>query len=251
MQKTSPISLKLRFRALFFHLLFSGLLLCIALVLVFGIWYPSPLEIAVGVTSIYLLLLAIDLILGPALTFVVYKADKRKLKFDLTVILLLQLGAYFYGLYTLHQGRPLWQVFVIDDIELISLSEVKKTADYRMPAEFAPSILQGPQWVAAVYSSDPKKMQQQKEDEMFDGINISTRPETYQSIAVKQQAIQAKLKPLSELSQLNTDAKLLKQSLDAYPQAAGWLPVKATEQDMVALFNKQGQPLGIVNLKPW
>ena len=41
--------------------------------LVFFIWYPSPLATAVGVTYIFLMLLVIDVILGPLLGLLVYK----------------------------------------------------------------------------------------------------------------------------------------------------------------------------------
>lgn len=245
------LNMKQRLKMTSLHILFSIVLLFIALLFVYGIWYPLPLDVAVGVTSIYLILLAVDLIIGPLLTFVIYKEDKKKLKFDLTVIFILQLGAYIFGLYTLAQGRPVWQVFVVDDIELISPSDVKKTLDYEMKVEFSPSIFKQPQWVAAVYSDNPKKMQQQKEDEMFEGINISARPETYQNLDQKQQAILDKIKPLNELEEFNSDQLVLKDILLAYPQAIGWLPVKAPEQDMVALFDKSGQAIKVVNLRPW
>ena len=245
------VNIKQRLRITSVHILFSLILLCIALAFVYGIWYPSPLDIAMGVTSIYLILLMVDLIIGPLLTFVVYKEDRKKLKFDLIVILILQLSAYIFGLYTLAQGRPVWQVFVVDDIELISLSDVKKTKDYEMKEIFAPTIFKKPQWVAAVYSNDPKKIQQQKEDEMFEGINISTRPETYQSLDQKKQVILAKIKPIRELEKFNRDPVVLNNVLKMYPQAIGWLPVKAPEQDMVALFDKLGRAIDVVNLRPW
>lgn len=245
------LKMKQRLKMTSLHVLFSILLLFIALFFVYGMWYPSPLDIAVGVTSIYLTLLAVDLIIGPLLTFVVYKENRKKLKFDLIVILILQLCAYIFGLYTLAQGRPVWQVFVIDDIELISPSDIKKTPDYKMKEEFAPSIFKHPQWVAAIYSDDPKKMQQQKEDEMFEGVDISARPETYQNLDQKRQEILTKIKSLNELEKFNSDPLVLKEILQHYPQTVGWLPVKAPVQDMVALFDKSGQAIDIVNLRPW
>lgn len=243
-------NVKKRFHFMGMHVLFSICLLIFALWLVFGLWYPTPLAAAVGVISIYGLLLAVDLILGPILTFVVYKEDKKKLKFDLCVILLLQMSAYLFGLYTIAQGRPAWQVFVVDDIELVSPIDLRKTEDYKIKDDFKPMLWHKPQWVAAVYSSDPVKMQQQKEDEMFNGINISTRPETYEKIQVKAHAIVSKLKPIAELGKFNHDAEIKKQ-LSPYHNVKGWLPVKAPEMDMVALFDEHGQPIDIVNLRPW
>lgn len=247
------LKMKQRLKFAGVHVLFSVLLLCIALYFIKMIWYPNPLGLAVGVGSIYLTLLAVDLILGPLLTFVVYKEDKRKLRFDLTVILVVQLSAYMYGLYTVAQGRPVWQVFVVDDIELVSPIDIKKTADYQMKAEFAPSIFTGPQWVAAVYSNDKKKQQEQKEAEMFEGINISARPEAYQPLSVQKEKIVEKLKPIHELYQFNLDKD--RNEVDgiiaSYPKVVGWLPMKAPELDMVVLFDKNSQPIATVNLRPW
>lgn len=244
-------NLKQRLKLAGIHAFISIVLLLIALYFIVIVWYPSPLEIAVGVGTVYFTLLVVDLILGPLLTLVVYKEDKRKLRFDLAVILAIQLIAYFFGLYTIAQGRPVWQVFVIDDVELISPSNLKKTSDYEMKSEFAPSIFKQPQWVAAVYSDNPKKKQQQKEDEMFKGINISQRPETYKNITMKKTAIVSKLKGLEELKQFNVSDEKLNQKLEKYPEAAGWLPIKAPKQDVVAIFDQNGKPLGSVDLRPW
>ncbi len=38
------------------------------MVLVFGVWYPAPLHQALGVTKIFLLLLLVDVVLGPLMT---------------------------------------------------------------------------------------------------------------------------------------------------------------------------------------
>ena len=46
----------------------------------------------------------IDVILGPLLTLLVYKQGKKTLLFDLTVIVLLQISALGYGLWTISQG---------------------------------------------------------------------------------------------------------------------------------------------------
>ncbi len=61
------------------HISISIFLALVAIVMVFFIWYPSPLATAVGVTHIFLMLLAIDVIIGPVLGFIVYKEGKKHL----------------------------------------------------------------------------------------------------------------------------------------------------------------------------
>ena len=45
----------------------------------------------------------VDLVLGPALTLIVYKVGKPSLKFDMSMIALLQLCALAYGVWVAHQ----------------------------------------------------------------------------------------------------------------------------------------------------
>ena len=62
-----------RLRAFLWHFLASLLMASLALMLVYGVWYPSPLHALLGVTSIFLIVLAVDVVIGPVLTFVVAK----------------------------------------------------------------------------------------------------------------------------------------------------------------------------------
>ncbi len=92
------MNLKNRFYAFGLHILFSFLLLILALLLVFKLWYPAPLDQAMGVTEIFWFILGVDLILGPLLTFVVFNPKKKELKRDLIIIIVIQIAAYIYGL---------------------------------------------------------------------------------------------------------------------------------------------------------
>ena len=101
------------------HFCISLFIASIVVGMVFFIWYPSPLAKAVNVTHIFLMMLMIDVIIGPVLGLLVYKDGKKTLKFDLTVIILIQLSALCYGVYTIAQGRPVWIVYSVDRFELV------------------------------------------------------------------------------------------------------------------------------------
>lgn len=241
--------MKIRFKAAVIHSFFSMLLLLIALVLVFVLWYPDPLPEAMGVMHVYVLILIIDLVAGPLLTFIVFNPEKKELKRDLIIIVILQLAAYFYGLHTVAQGRPVWLVYVIDDIELVRAIDIDKGSEHQNP-RYSERLFRGPQWVSAVYSSNEKIAQKQREDEMFEGISLATRPETYQPIENRSKEIEKKLKPVSELKKFNLDESI-NTALKGKKNIKGWLPVKGFEQDMVAIFDENQQPIAIVNLRPW
>jgi hypothetical protein len=120
------------------HLAISSVIALLCLSLVFGLWYPKPLAQALEVSHIFVLMLCIDLILGPLITLVVYKPGKSTLKFDLTTVACIQLLALFYGLYTVGSARPAYLVFTKDRFDLVQAYEVSKIAGTPSSPSLAP-----------------------------------------------------------------------------------------------------------------
>src|SRR5690606_35549630 len=120
------MSRKMSNRLKFFlgHLFVSILIALFVIGLIFFLWYPSPLGGAVGVTHIFLMLLAIDVIVGPVLGLLVYKEGKKTLKFDLSVIIIIQIAALCYGIFSIEQGRLAWLVFHADRFELVRKNDI-------------------------------------------------------------------------------------------------------------------------------
>ena len=96
-----------KIRALGAHISISLVLVGIALALMLLRWFPAPLFTTDGGGTGLKLLLLVDLVLGPLLTFVVFNPLKarRLMVLDLAVIALLQLGAYGAGLWSIHSVR--------------------------------------------------------------------------------------------------------------------------------------------------
>lgn len=243
------ITLLDRARAAAIHGVFSLLLLLVALWLVFHVWYPTPLPQAAGVTSIYYLILAIDLVIGPALTFFVFKRDRLKFVFDMVVIVLVQMAFYLYGLMIVAQGRPEWLVFVVDDFEMVRPVDIDRREEQSFLPAFRETLWDGPRWVAAHYSDDPEVAQRQKEDELFLGISMATRPETFADISGSREKILGRARAIEALSDYNPSPAL--SVLQDYPQAMGWLPLKGFARDQVVLVDDAGYVLGVVDLRPW
>lgn len=106
------------------HLSVSLLIAIATAILIFLVWYPQPLAKAVGVTSLFVMLIIIDVIIGPLLGLLVYKEGKNTLKFDLAVVILTQLSAFTFGFYTIAQGRPLWIVASNYNFQLVKNNEI-------------------------------------------------------------------------------------------------------------------------------
>ncbi len=232
------------------HLFISLLIALLVVGLVFFIWYPSPLATAVGVTQIFLMMLVIDVIVGPILGLLVYKEGKKSLKFDLTVIILLQLSALFYGIYSIEQGRPVWIVFNVDRFELVRKNEiVDQNINQAKPQFQQPSWLK-PQFVATEFS---KNIEQRNDDmfaEVLDGISLAQRPERYVDFIQAKEQIQQRVQKLDLLQQYNkkTDVEKI---LAKYPQATAFLPLKASVVDMTVLVDQNSNVIKIVDLRPW
>lgn len=233
------------------HLSLSFLIALLVIGLVFFIWYPSPLATAVGVTHIFLMLLVIDVILGPFLGLLVYKEGKKTLKFDLSVIILIQITALCYGLFSIEQGRPAWLVFHADRFELVRKNDIiLENIDQAQP-QFQQISWTGPQFAAVKLALSPQQRQNDMFTEVLGGISLAQRPERYVEQTQAKTSIKQRAQPLVLLNDFN-DPKVVKMMLTQYPQATAFLPLKANAVDMVVLVNKESASIiKIVDLRPW
>ena len=104
------------------HLGVSLLVAGLILVLLFLIWFPSPLMSLGAVQGVQLLLL-VDLAIGPLLTLLVFKKGKPSLVFDLSTIVVLQIAALSYGLSLVHSQTPSYLVLTYEGLYVVSRYE--------------------------------------------------------------------------------------------------------------------------------
>lgn len=240
-----------RIKAFTIHLTISALIAVAIMALVFYAWYPAPLHTAVGVTQIFIILLLVDVVLGPLLTFVVYKPGKKTLVMDLSVIALLQVSALGYGLFTVAEGRPAWLVFAADRFDLVRVLDIDERKLDQAEAHYRQPSLLGPQWVAAVNPTDADEKNDLIMESVFAGVDLPQRPNLYQSLDSQKSAIQQRLLELSALPEANTEASI-NAILAKHPKANAWLPLRAYNQDMVVLLQKDTtEVVAIVDLRPW
>lgn len=240
-----------RIKAFAVHLLLSICLAMLVIFLVFLLWYPSPLHIAVGVTKVFLIIIAVDVVLGPCLTLLVYKQGKGSLVMDLSIICALQFGALLCGVYAVAEGRPAWLVFADDHFRLVRVNEIDERKLAEAKVEYRSPSWMGPRWVSVV---EPES-DDEKNDLLFEsvlaGIDISQRPNLYQSLNIAEDALKKAGRSMAGLAKYNSPESV-EAILDAYPQAGAWLPLKASQRDMVVLLNaNSGEVIAIVDAQPW
>ena len=233
------------------HLSISFLIALLVIGLVFFLWYQTPLATAVGVTQIFLMILAIDVIVGPILGWLVYKEGKKTLKFDLSVIIIIQIAALCYGVYSIEQGRPAWLVFHADRFELVRKNDILLENIDQAQSQFQHVSWSKPQFVAVKSAVSIQQHQNDIFTEVLGGISLAQQPERYVELTEAKAKIQQRALPLKELELYNLKIEVEK-TLAKYPKADAWLPLKATAVDMVVLVNKESASIiKIVDLRPW
>jgi hypothetical protein len=113
-----------RYHAFGWHLLISAAIGAALLGLCWFVWYPAPMLTALGGHEIFMLIVGIDVIVGPLLTLVVFNPAKRTLKFDLVVIAMLQISAAVYGVSTILEARPAYIASLGDAFHVVQATEV-------------------------------------------------------------------------------------------------------------------------------
>lgn len=239
-----------RLRAFLTHLIISLIIAAISLFVVFNIWHPAPLAKAVGVTHIFIMMLAIDVVLGPLLTLIVAKQGKKSLKFDLAVIVILQLSAFVYGIYNIATSRPVYIAFDTIRFEVVQANNVPKESLALASAPYNTLSWGKPKFVAVQATENDKQRSERLFLELETGVAPTMQPNLYEPLDTQWTIINGKAQPFSELYATNekTDVDTV---IDKYPLATAWLPLIAYEQDMVVLINaKNNELVDIVDLRP-
>jgi hypothetical protein len=189
-----------RLRAATLHLGISLVIAALAALLVFLVWYPHPYGEISGGRNLFLLVVAVDVIMGPLLTLTIFNLRKprRELRRDLAVIGLLQVAALSYGLWTMAVARPVHLVFELDRFRVVRAIDVPDDLLRQAPAGLRNLPFTGPTLLSVREFRDSQ--------ESFDatmaalqGIALGARPDLWQSYAKAKPLIVARARPLTQL----------------------------------------------------
>ncbi len=243
-----------RWKAAGIHLLLSALVIGAIAAWVLSAWFPPALLPMSGIAGLIALIAAVDLTLGPFLTLVVYKAGKRSLKFDLAVIVALQVGMLGYGLYTLAQNRPIFLVAAVDRLDLVMNQEINDQDLAQAPRpEWQRRAWTGPVRVGARLPTDAAL----REALMFDafaGRDVQQQPRHYTDFASVWSELATRVQPLASLEVKfhDTEKRQLARAIgDQTGQAWGYLPVNGARGTALILVDEQGNPGKFVALDPY
>ncbi|MGR8952773.1 MAG: TfpX/TfpZ family type IV pilin accessory protein [Gammaproteobacteria bacterium] len=247
--------MKHRLHAFLIHLTLSAVFAVVVMVIVFWVWYPAPLHEAVGVTEIFLILLAVDVTIGPVITLIIYKPGKPSLKFDLAVVALLQLCALSYGVNTVFAGRPAFIVFAKDRFEVARASDLDAGSYARAMQNRNQAAIAGwtqPRWVGAIESPDPKRNEEILFSALGGGPDWALLPELFVPLTQVKDQILARAKTLQELRAMHRHDDSIKTLGDWKDGEVKWLPLRGTVKNGVVLVDAATAAVfKILDIDPW
>jgi|CXWL01.1.fsa_nt_gi hypothetical protein len=246
-----------RWRAAGVHLALSGTLAVLALLLLFGVWYPQPYSTAAGADRFIMLLIGIDLVLGPLLTLIVYRQGKKGMWFDLVFIATVQLTALVYGLIMISQSRPVFVVVTEDTTFLTTARGVSQAdLDSATSSGFSQRSWTGPVLVAAPTPEAAKD----REEVLFLGLggkDINMQPRYFKKFEDAGPALVAQSRRLAKLREhpgfaAAVDAFVGKHAIPI--EHLRYQPLRANdpEKDMTLVFDvRDASVVGVIPIDPW
>jgi len=218
-----------KIRAFLLHFTVTLAMAVAAAVMIFGVWFPPPFQTMLGGTKLFVLISSCDLVLGPLTSLIIYNSKKTRLAltFDYTVIGILQLTAFIFGIYSMAHARPIYVAYVDDHYEIVISDDIadkdlQAAQDpYRSRPKFGPRMVGTERPVA------------QADRNMLilastDGKDRQHFPKFYVPYEKNLPAVQKHAKPLEELEKLRPQAtQMIEEArLDLPRERVRWLSVR-------------------------
>jgi len=181
-----------RWQASGIHLFISACIAALALYVLLRIWYPPPFFTGEGGSDLLFILIAVDVVLGPLITLIIFKSGKPGLRFDLAVIGAVQACALAYGLHVMFVARPVYVALAIDQFETVRANDLEAAdiAQARNPS-FQTLPLTGPVFVSVDLPRDLKQLREIMAELQKNGKVVTNLPRYYVPYAThKAQALE-------------------------------------------------------------
>lgn len=244
---------KIKLKALLIHLGLSILLVSLVIGSLLFFFFPS---LFIGVSDfkeVASLIILIDLVLGPLLTFVVFQPKKKSLKFDLAVVGAIQLSALVYGAFALYQIHPVYIAFNVDRFTIVSARDAEP--EKALISEYKVSKLSAGKLAFAKMPEDLEKQNEILLSAASGGEDLDKKEEYYESVEKNLSAIIAKsLDPnvIFENEDSRKKAKNFYKKHQDNLNKFAYLPLNSENKDAIIVLDKvTAKPIATLNIDPW
>jgi len=227
------------------HALISLAIAGVISAIVFKFWFPGVIADVTASTSLYWLIITVDVICGPLLLLVIWnpKKPRRELLIDAAIIVTIQLAALGYGIWTIYQIRPVYIVFETDRLRMINATEVDSEDLKNGPDRWRDLPLLGPELLSTRTPRDGAEMLRSIELSIA-GKEPSVRPEMWEEYGPAKDKVRAASRTLPELLAVYPEKQAEITRLAAkfnVPYASViWLPLTSVRSmDWIALIDSR------------
>ncbi len=225
------------------HLIGSTIVAAIISFIVFKIWFPGSLTEITDSKSLYFLVISINIICGPLLLLIIWnpRKSRRELLTDATIVVVIQLAALTYGVWTIFQIRPVYIVFETDRLRMINPTEIDPIDMANAPERWKSLPLMGPELLSTRAPLDGNEMLRSIELSIA-GKEPSVRPEMWEEYAPAKDKVRAASRNLPELLAVypHKQAKItqLAEKFSVPYASVIWLPLTSVRSmDWIALID--------------
>jgi hypothetical protein len=217
------LDMQFRLKLFSLHLLSSATVLTLILGSLYFGWYRWPGWYLTDVTRVALVMVCVDVVLGPTLTLIIanQKKSRRELTRDIGVVVVMQLCALTYGSVQLWNGRPLYYAYSEGILQLVQAYDIDadeaKLGREQNPA-FAPHWYSLPRWIWAPLPPDTETRKQIMTAAITGGDDVISMPRYFKPWGDGVAQLRAHLKKPDEVAYF---AKSEKKKLKEKMRAAG------------------------------
>ena len=240
--------LRVKFSAFLSHLIFSLLLIGLFMAIVRISWFPGVTFELEDVWQGLKILIPVDAILGPVLTFILFVPGKKGLKLDLSVIVILQVAALIYGGYAIYDSRPAAYVFTGDRFEIVPAKSIDLSALEQSKVD------QSSGFPLSVYALPAQTPEEQKAF-ILNNVQYQLMPERYRELSAFSDVVLKKAIPIEWLAP-KTDSSV--SALEQFKQnhnpseVALFILQSTTSYAYLIIMNRETLNLeGYLAVDPW
>jgi hypothetical protein len=203
------------------HLLSSATILTLILGCLYFGWYRWPGWYLTDVTRVVLVMICVDVVLGPTLTLIIanQKKSRRELARDIGIIVAVQLCALVYGSVQLWNGRPLYYAFSENILQLVQAYDIDadeaKLGREQNPA-LAPHWYSLPRWIWAPLPQDAETSQRIVAAAVSGGDDVISMPRYFKRWEDGVPSLRGQLKRVDDVAYFGkAEKKTLKERMKA------------------------------------
>ena len=246
---------KQKLKASLIHLSLSILLVILIIGTVLFMLFPKIFIDVTDFKEVAAIIVSVDLILGPLLTFVVFNPEKAKrlIYFDFAVIGAIQLSALVYGAFALYQIHPVYITFNIDRFTIVTARDAEP--EKAVIDEYRVSKLTAGKLAFAKMPDDTEKQNELLFSVADGGEDLEKMEEYYVSIENNIADILIKsldVELLEKTKESKTEVKEFFENHKGKIDKFVFIPLNNDKKEAILVLDKKTvKPVTTINIDPW